>query len=42
MLLASFISLRLTDVIDILLVAFLLYQLYIITKSTKKIRLYDF
>jgi len=40
MLLASFISLRFTDVIDILLVAFLLYQLYILTKETVAINIF--
>ena len=40
MLLSSFISVRLTDVIDILLVAFLLYQLYIITKETIAINIF--
>lgn len=32
--LASFLSLRVTDIIDILLVAYLLYQLYMLTKDT--------
>ena len=34
MLLSSFLSLRITDVIDILFVAYLLYQSYMITKDT--------
>lgn len=40
MLLASFLSLRLTDVIDILIVAFLLYQLYVLTKETAAINIF--
>ena len=40
MLLASFISLRFTDVIDILLVAYLLYQLFILTKETVAINIF--
>ena len=40
MLLASFLSLRLTDVIDILLVAYLLYQLYKLTKDTVAINIF--
>jgi len=40
MLLAPFISLRLTDVIDILIVAFLLYQLYLLTKETVAVNIF--
>jgi len=34
MILSSFLSFRITDVIDVLLVAYLLYQLYVLTKDT--------
>jgi uncharacterized protein (TIGR00159 family) len=40
MLLASFLSLRIVDVIDILLVAWLLYQLYMLTKDTVAINIF--
>jgi uncharacterized protein (TIGR00159 family) len=40
MLLASFLSLRITDIIDILLVAYLLYQLYMLTKDTVAINIF--
>ena len=40
MILASFLSLRLTDVIDIMIVAFLLYQLYLLTKDTAAINIF--
>jgi uncharacterized protein (TIGR00159 family) len=40
MILASFLSLRLTDVIDILFVAYLLYQLYLLTKETIAINIF--
>ena len=40
MLLASFISLRFTDVVDILLVAYLFYQLYLFTKETVAINIF--
>ncbi len=40
MLLSSFLSLRITDVIDILFVAYLLYQLYMLTKDTIAINIF--
>jgi uncharacterized protein (TIGR00159 family) len=40
MLLISFISLRFTDAIDILIVAVLLYQLYLLTKDTAAINIF--
>jgi uncharacterized protein (TIGR00159 family) len=40
LLLSSFLSLRITDVIDILLVAYLLYQLYMLTKETVAINIF--
>ena len=39
-LLSSFLSLRFTDIIDILFVAYLLYQLYMITKDTLAINIF--
>ena len=40
MLLSSFLSLRITDVIDILFVAYLLYQLYMLTRDTVAINIF--
>jgi len=40
MFLASFLSLRITDIIDILLVAYLLYQLYMLTRDTVAINIF--